>query len=91
MQNLEKMEGGFRYRKLKNALKKVTYKKIQECIKQIYCFKIYRAFITEIKHDFIYDIPEKIEELKRLRGHPISKIVETIKTSNHLRVIGVIK
>ena len=60
---------------------KVTYKMIQAYIEENYGFKVYTAYIAEVKRDLglpMYDAPNAVE-LKHPRPHPTPKMVEAIK------------
>ena len=61
---------------------RVTYKMIQEYIEKKYNFKVYTAYIAEVKRDLglpMYDAPNAVEELKQVRKHPTHEKVEAIK------------
>ena len=61
---------------------KVTYKMIQNYIKEKYGFKVHTAYIAEVKRELglpMYDAPNAVEELKKPRQHPTEKMVEAIK------------
>ena len=70
---------------------KVTYKKIQNYIEENYGFKVHTAYIAEVKRDLglpMYDAPNAVEELKRPRAHPTTKMVEAIKgTLKHFEIV----
>lgn len=60
---------------------KITYKMIQEYVEQKYGFKVYTAYIAEVKRSLgltMYDAPDAVEELKQPRKHPPKKKVEAI-------------
>lgn len=61
---------------------RVTYKMIKEYIEAKYGFKVYTAYIAEVKRDLglpMYDAPNAVEELKQPRKHPTAEKVEAIK------------
>ena len=61
---------------------RITYKMIKEYIEAKYGFKVYTAYIAEVKRKLglpIYDAPNAIEELKQPRKHPSAKKTEAIK------------
>ena len=61
---------------------KVTYKMIQNYIKEKYGFKVHTAYIAEVKRELglpMYDAPNAVEELKKPCQHPTEKMVEAIK------------
>ena len=70
---------------------KVTYKKIQDYIEKTYGFKVHTAYIAEVKRDLglpMYDAPNAVEELKRPRAHPTTKMVASIKeTLKHFEIV----
>lgn len=70
---------------------KVTYKMIQEYIKQTYGFKVHTAYIAEVKRDLslpMYDAPNAVEELKRPRSHPTPRMAKAIKeTLKHFEIV----
>ena len=60
---------------------RVTYKMIKEYIEAKYGFKVYTAYIAEVKRDLgltMYDAPNAVEELKQPRKHPPKEKVEAI-------------
>ena len=70
---------------------RVTYKMIQEYIEEKYGFKVYTAYIAEVKRNLglpMYDAPNMVEELKQPRRHPTAEKVEAIKDA--LKHFGVI-
>ena len=70
---------------------RVTYKMIKEYIEAKYGFKVYTAYIAEVKRDLglpMYDAPNAVEELKQPRKHPTVEKVEAIKDAlKHFEVI----
>ena len=70
---------------------RVTYKMIKEYIEAKYGFKVYTAYIAEVKRDLglpMYDAPNAVEELKQPRKHPTAEKVEAIKDAlKHFEVI----
>ena len=70
---------------------RVTYKMIKEYIEVKYGFKVYTAYIAEVKRDLglpMYDAPNAVEELKQPRKHPTAEKVEAIKDAlKHFEVI----
>lgn len=61
---------------------RVTYKMIKEYIEAKYGFKVYTAYIAEVKRDLglpMYDAPNAASELKQPRRHPTPEKVEAIK------------
>lgn len=70
---------------------RVTYKMIQEYIGKKYRFKVYTAYIAEVKRDLglpMYEAPNAVEELKQLRKHPTAEKVEAIKDAlQHFEII----
>lgn len=55
---------------------------IQQYIEEKYEFKVHTAYIAEVKRSLglpMYDAPNGVEELKRPRSHPTSKMVTAIK------------
>lgn len=70
---------------------KITYKMIQEYVEKKYGFKVYTAYIAEVKRNLgltMYDAPNAMEELKQPRKHPPKGKVEAIKDA--LKYFGVI-
>ena len=70
---------------------KVTYKMIKEYIEAKYGFKVYTAYIAEVKRNLglpMYDAPNAVEELKQPKKHPTPEKVEAIKDA--LRYFAVI-
>ena len=60
---------------------RVTYKMIQEYIEEKYGFKVYTAYIAEVKRSLgltMYDAPNAVEELKQPRKCPPKEKVEAI-------------
>ena len=54
---------------------------IKEYIEAKYGFKVYTAYIAEVKRDLgltMYDAPNTVEELKQPRKHPPKEKVEAI-------------
>ncbi len=70
---------------------RVTYKMIKEYIEAKYGFKVYTAYIAEVKRELglpMYDAPNAVEELKQPRKHPTAEKVEAIKDAlKHFEVI----
>ena len=70
---------------------RVTYKMIKEYIEAKYGFKVYTAYIAEVKRDLglpMHDTPNAVEELKQPRKHPTAEKVEAIKDAlKHFEVI----
>ena len=70
---------------------KATYKMIKEYIEAKYGFKVYTAYIAEVKRNLglsMYDAPNAVEELKQPKKHPTPEKVEAIKDA--LRYFAVI-
>ena len=71
---------------------RVTYKMIKEYIEAKYGFKVYTAYIAEVKRSLglsMYDAPNATEELKQSRKHPPAEKVEAIKdTLRHFENIS---
>ena len=66
----------------KKPKEKVTYKMIQEYIKENYGFKVHTAYIAEVKRELglpMYDAPNAVEELKKPRQHPTERMGKAIK------------
>lgn len=64
---------------------------IKEYKKVKYGFKVYTAYITEVKRKLglpMYDAPNVVEELKQPRKYPTAEKVEAIKDA--LKYFGVI-
>ena len=60
---------------------KITYKMIQEYVKQKYGFKVHTAYIAEVKKSLgitMYSAPNATEELKQTRKRPPKEKVEAI-------------
>lgn len=60
---------------------KITYKMIQEYVKQKYGFKVHTAYIAEVKKALgitMYSAPNATEELKQTRKRPPKEKVEAI-------------
>lgn len=58
---------------------KATYKMIQEYVEKEYGFKVYTAYIAEVKRELglsMYDAPNMVEELKQPRRHPTTEKIE---------------
>jgi len=71
---------------------KVTYKMIKEYIEAKYGFKVYTAYIAEVKRDSglpMYDAPNAVGELKQPRKHPTPIQVDAIKDA--LKYFEIIK
>ena len=70
---------------------KTTYKKIQEWIEENYGFKVYTAYVAEVKRELglpMYDAPNAVEELKRPRSHPTEEMTIAIKAAlKHFEII----
>ena len=70
---------------------RVTYKMIKEYIEAKYGFKVYTAYIAEVKRSLglpMYDAPNVVGELKQPRKHPTAEKVEAIKDAlKHFEVI----
>ncbi len=70
---------------------RVTYKMIKEYIEAKYGFKVYTAYIAEVKRELglpMYDAPNAVEELKQPKKHPTAEKVEAIKDAlKHFEVI----
>ncbi|MGN0509087.1 MAG: 23S rRNA (uracil(1939)-C(5))-methyltransferase RlmD, partial [Ruminococcus sp.] len=70
---------------------KPIYKDIQDWVEKNYGFKVHTAYIAEVKRNEglpMYDAPNAVEELKRPRPHPTSKMVEAIKQAlKHFEII----
>ena len=70
---------------------RVTYKMLKEYIEAKYGFKVYTAYIAEVKRDLglpMYDAPNAVEELKQPRKHPTAEKVEAIKDAlKHFEII----
>ena len=71
---------------------KITYKMIQEYVKQKYGFKVHTAYIAEVKRalglSMYYDTPNAAEELKQPRKHPPKEKAEAIMEAlKHFEVI----
>ena len=61
---------------------RVTYKMIKEYIEEKYGFKVYTAYIAEVKRSLglpMYDAPNAVEELKHPRKHSTVEKIEAIK------------
>ncbi len=61
---------------------RVTYKMIKEYIEVKYGFKVYTAYIAEVKRELglpMYDAPNAEEELKQPRKHLMAEKAEVIK------------
>lgn len=70
---------------------RVTHKMMQEYIESKCGFKVYTAYIAEVKRDLglpMYDAPNAVEKLKNERKHPTSEKVKAIKYA--LKIFGVI-
>ncbi len=52
---------------------------IQEYVEKKYGFKVYTAYIAEVKRFFGLDAPDTVEELKQPRKHLQKEKVEAIK------------
>ena len=64
---------------------------IKEYIEAKYGFKVYTAYIAEVKRDLglpMYGIPNAVEELKQPREHSTVEKVEAIKDA--LKHFGII-
>ncbi len=60
---------------------KITYKMIQEYVKQKYGFKVHTAYIAEVKRALgltMYGAPNATEELKQTRKRPPKEKAEAI-------------
>lgn len=61
---------------------KATYKMIQDYVKSKYGFKVYTAYIAEVKRDLglpMYDATNAVEELKNSRKNPTPEKVAAIQ------------
>ena len=61
---------------------KITYKMIQEYVERTYGFKVYTAYIAEVKRSLgltKYDAPNAVDEVKQPRKYPPKEKVEAIK------------
>ena len=60
---------------------KITYKMIQEYVEKKYGFKVYTAYIAEVKRSLgltMYGAPNAVEELKHPRKRPPKEKIEAI-------------
>ena len=59
--------------------KDATYQMVQEYVEAKYSFKVYTAYIVEVKRELgmpMYDASNAVEELKHSRKHPTAEKVE---------------
>ncbi len=70
---------------------KITYKMIQEYVEKKYGFKVYTAYIAEVKRSLgltMYVASNAVEELRHSRKYPPFEKVEAIKDAlKHFEVI----